>query len=178
MGLALVFFLVCLVTGSIVFCFSKYDSENEYGRAIKHASIGISIAILALGTTTTAFIVGDSYDSYLENRAFYDATIEQYRGAVVMYKNYALIDINKTRAAFTDFKYQGYQQEMANMIRSLQNKIVKYNHSFILKKVKNASWFFNWYIIANDPDMKIIRMLEKRSEKKPGLQVLTSDQPI
>lgn len=170
MGLALVFFLISLVIGIIVFCFSKYDSENEHGKVIKHTSIGVIIAVFILGSLSTAIVVTDSYSSYLENRAFYDATIEQYRGAVKMYEDYAVIDMGKTGEAFTDFKYQGYQKEIANMIINLKRRIVRYNRSFILKKVKNAHWFFNWYIVANDPDMKIIRMIEKErpTAKKTG----------
>ena len=161
MGLALVFFLMSLVVGVITFCFSKYLEDNEWGKAIKHALIGIVIATFALGSISAAIVVGNSYDSYLENRAFYDATVEQYRGTVEMYKDYAVIDMSKTRSVFTDFKYQGYQQEISKMILDLRRKIVSYNRSFMLKKIKNASWFFNWYIITNDPDMKIIRMIEK-----------------
>jgi len=162
MGLALVFFLMSLVVGVITFCFSKYLEDNEWGKAIKHALIGIVIATFALGSISAAIVVGNSYDSYLENRAFYDATVEQYRGTVEMYKDYAVIDMKKTGEAFTDFKYQGYQKEIASMIADLRRRIVKYNRSFILKRIKNAHWFFNWYIVANDPDMKIIRMIEER----------------
>jgi len=160
MGLALVFLSVCICVGAIVWFSCKVTDPSRF----KNAVTGFIISVLVLGSISTAFIVGSSYSSYLDNRAFYDATIEQYRGAVEMYKDYAVIDMDKTREAFTDFKYQGYQKQIASMIFTLQRRIVKYNRVFIKKKRMVNSWFFNWYIITNDPDMKIIRMIEK--EKK------------
>jgi len=168
MGLALAFLLASLFIGWIGYNIAKAKPPSD--NPLKVAITTIYVCICLFGTIGTAFVVGDSYNSYLDNRAFYDATIEQYRGAVEMYKDYAVIDISKTRSAFTDFKYQGYQQEISKMILDLRRKIVRYNRSFMLKKVKNASWFFNWYIITNDPDMKIIRMIEKErpTAKKTG----------
>jgi len=159
MGLALAFLLASLFIGWIIYGVAKTKPPSD--NPFKIAITAIYICICLFGTLGTAFVVGDSYASYLSNRAFYDATIEQYRGAVEMYKDYAVIDMNKTRFAFTDFKYKGYQQEISKMILDLRRKIVSYNRSFMVKKIKNASWFFNWYIIANDPNMKIIRMIEK-----------------
>jgi hypothetical protein len=168
MGLALVFLLISLLIGALAFGYSVSNPRSE--NIARNVIVTTCICICVFGTVATAIIVGDSYSGYLNNRAFYDATVEQYRGAVEMYKDYAVIDMSKTRFAFTDFKYQGYQKEISSMILELRRKIVKYNRSFILKKIKNASWFFNWYIVANDPDMKIIRMIEKKKmveKKKP-----------
>ena len=161
MGLALIFFLICLVIGAIVYsCLDPAD--DRLSTRIKHALMGVCISMFVIGLITTPFILGASWDSYLDNRAFYDATLEQYRGAVEMYKDYAVIDMKKTHErVFTDLKYQGYQKHMAEKIDELKVQVVAYNRSFVLKRVKNATWFFNWYIIANDPDMKIIRMIEK-----------------
>jgi len=159
MGLALAFLLASLLIGWIAYNIAKASPPSAH--PFKVAITAIYVCICLFGTVGTAIVVGDSYNSYLGNRAFYDATIEQYRGAVEMYKDYAVIDMSKTRSVFTDFKYQGYQQEISKMILDLRRKIVSYNRSFMLKKIKNASWFFNWYIITNDPDMKIIRMIEK-----------------
>lgn len=155
MGLVLIFLLVALLIGWFAYALNKDDKPNRLMYTV--ISFVVTGIILLM---VTALIIGVSYASYLENRAFYDATVEQYRGAITMYKDYAVIDMEKTRAAFTDFKYQGYQEAMSKMIVVLQSRIVKYNRSFILKKVKNNSWFFDWLIIANDSDMKIIRMVE------------------
>lgn len=155
MGLVIIFLSIALFIGWFVHKLNEEDKANRWAYAV----IGFVVTGIVM-LMLIALIVGSSYSSYLENRAFYDATVEQYRGAVTTYKDYAVIDIEKTRAAFTDFKYQGYQEAMSKMIIGLQSKIVRYNRSFILKKVKNNSWFFDWLIIANDSDMKIIRMVE------------------
>lgn len=163
MGLALIFLLISIGVGIITYL----SSSSKF---LKNAVGGFIVTAIILGSIPTAFIVGSSYYSYLDNRAFYDATIEQYRGAVELYKDYMVVDIEKTREAFTDFKYQGYQKQIAGMIITLQKRIVKYNKVFIKKKKMNNSWFFNCYIITNDPDMKAIRMIEKR-EKKGQAQI-------
>lgn len=167
MGLALVFLFVSLCIGAAAYGIACVEPRSD--RPFRVAIITTAVFVAIFGIIGTAAVVGDSYSSYLDNRAFYDATLEQYRGSVKMYKDHAVIDMNKTRAAFTDFKYQGYQGHMSKMIIALQRRIVKYNRSFMLKKIKNDSWFFNWYIITNDPDMKIIRMIEKGQKVKLSL---------
>ena len=111
-----------------------------------------------------AVIFSTSYDSYLSTRAFYSATVEQYRGAVTMYKDAAALDIKK--AAFTDFVYKDYQNNVAYMIRDLRNKVIRYNKELISKRIMDKSFMFNWLIIAPDKDMKIIRMVEKEQKEE------------
>lgn len=106
-----------------------------------------------------SMVLGDSYGSYLRTRTFYDATVEQYRGAITIYEDAAALDIEK--AAFTDFVYKDYQDNVAGMILDLRYEIVKYNKKLISKRVMNKSFMFNWLIIAPDKDMKIIRMVER-----------------
>jgi len=103
-----------------------------------------------------AIIVYSSYDTYLDQRAFYDATIEQYATAVTMYHDYAEIDVES--AAWTDLKYKGYQDNIAELIKSLRNRIITYNEDFIKKnKMHNNPWF-SWIIIGMDKDMKLLKM--------------------
>ena len=111
-----------------------------------------------------AVIFSTSYNSYLSTRTFYSATVEQYRGAVTMYKDAAALDIKK--AAFTDFVYKDYQNNVAYMIRDLRNKVIRYNKELISKRIMDKSFMFNWLIIAPDKDMKIIRMVEKEQKEE------------
>jgi hypothetical protein len=106
-----------------------------------------------------AIVLSTSYHSYVDMRTKYDATLEQYKGAVTMYADHATIDIE--RAAFTDFKYQGYQEHIAGFVKALRNKIVLYNRTFISKRILDRNIMFNWLIIAPDDDMVPISMLEK-----------------
>ena len=122
---------------------------------------------LPLGIVLTIFFAictitwGTSYQTYLKARTFYDATQEQYANAVVMYKNYAEIDLQS--AAWTDLKYQGYQENIANFITSLRARIIKYNENVVSKRVMKANPFFNWFIVAPDKDMLVIKMIDKRN---------------
>lgn len=102
------------------------------------------------------FVVYMSYTSYLSARSFYSATVEQYATAVEMYEDKAVIDIEA--AAWTDFKYQGYQANIADFIVTLRDKITNYNEAIIQKRVMDANPLLNWLVIAPDDDMKIIKM--------------------
>ena len=111
-----------------------------------------------VGTVLTIFILAVSYTSYLDIRAQYDAVITQYKGAVTMYADYASLDMEK--ATFTDFKYQGYQENVAKVIIDLRKEIVGYNKMLIKKNLLNKNPIFSWLIIAPDEDMKIINIVE------------------
>ncbi len=101
-------------------------------------------------------IVSVSYANYLMARSFYSATVEQYTTAIEMYGGKAVIDIEA--AAWTDLKYQGYQQNIAAFIATLRDKITSYNEVIIQKRVLDANPLLSWLIIAPDGDMKIIKM--------------------
>lgn len=112
----------------------------------------------AISSIVIIFIVGISYVTYLDIRAQYDAVISQYKGAVTMYADYASLDMEK--ATFTDFKYQGYQENVAKVIVDLRREIVYYNKVLIKKRIMDKNPVFSWLIIAPDEDMKIINIVE------------------
>ena len=97
-----------------------------------------------------------SYDNYVDLRVKYDATIEQYAGAIEMYEDKAVIDVEK--AAFTDFKYQGYQENTADFIKGLRYEVVKYNKGLISKRLYEKNPFFGAFIVGPDDDMKILSL--------------------
>lgn len=103
-------------------------------------------------------IIWLSWGTYTDLRAQYDATVNQYKSAVTMYEDRADLDIEK--AAFTDFKYKGYQENIAGFVKDLRREVVMYNKSFVKKRIYDRNWFFGWLIIGPDDDMKIINMLE------------------
>ena len=143
--LILIFAAICLLI---------YKSED-----CKKYTKGWIIALTCVMIVMITAALGTSYTSYLNARTFYDATVEQYRGAVTMYEDAAALDIEK--AAFTDFVYKDYQDNVAFMILTLRRKVVRYNEELISKRIMNKSFMFNWLIIAPDKDMKIIRMVER-----------------
>lgn len=132
----------------------KYSRESDKISNTRTAAWASSI----VGTIIVVLIISVSYTSYLEARAQYDAVINQYKGAVTMYADYASLDMEK--ATFTDFKYQGYQENVAKVITDLREEIIEYNRVIIMKRIMDRNPVFSWLIVAPDKDMKIINIVE------------------
>lgn len=153
MGMILVLLLVCGIVAALTYWGCRKDKW-------KGAAIGATVASI-ICSIIIVLTLSISYESYVIIRTQYDATIKQYKGAVTMYTNHATIDIKK--ASFTDFKYQGYQKNVANFIRELRKEIIKYNKELISKRIMDKTFMFNWLIFVPDKDMKVINMLEQDS---------------
>ncbi len=107
-----------------------------------------------------------SYSRYVDLRATYDATIEQYATSIEIYGGKAVLDVKS--AAWTDLKYEGYQKNIAGFIVDLRKVVSRYNKRLI-KQLKYAeNWFFSWVVIAPDDDMKIISMKAAQNHKVKG----------
>ncbi len=135
-------------------------SENAvFGGLVSGIVLGVIIGI--------TFLM--SYGSYVTIRTSYDGVVGQYRGAVEMYVDYATIDMGKA-ATFTDFKYKGYQENVATFIKALRTSITKYNSKLISKRILKKNFFFNWFIVAPDDDMKVINIItrERKGREKIG----------
>ena len=156
MGMILLGIVVVLAVATLVYLFSRWDGCDDESSLIA-AGIGSVISGVIVGVILIISVTG-SYTSYVDIRTKYDATITQYKEAVTMYKGHATIDIKK--AAFTDFKYQGYQKNMAGFVKNLRYEVTKYNEELISKRVMKKNWFFNWIIVAPDDDMKVLNMLD------------------
>ena len=146
MFIILAFLVILLV---IILMTFKNDPKN------------VTFAATVCGTLsgiTIVLIIGISYVTYLDIRAQYDTVINQYKGAVTMYADYASLDMEK--ATFTDFKYQGYQENISKVIVDLRREIVYYNKVLIKKRIMDKNPVFSWLIIAPDKDMKIINIVE------------------
>ena len=148
MGFILLFLLFAACIWVPIFV---YNWPHEKGICAAGFSIpNIMAAIIVL------VVIATSYDSYVATRVFYDATREQYAEAVKVYQDHAVIDMGA--ATFTDMKYQGYQQQVGELIMDLRKQIVRYNTEITSKRIMDKSWFYSWLIIAPDDDMKIIKM--------------------
>lgn len=141
-----------LIIACIVLAFYTYEDSAS--------AIAAAIVCSIIFCIFTSIIVGASYRDYLADRAFYTATKEQYFNAVKVYKNHAEIDMET--AAYTDFKYQGYQKNIGALIISLRNRIIKYNERIIKKRIMDKNLLFSWYVIAPDDDMVVIKMVERK----------------
>jgi hypothetical protein len=143
--------ILALITIGFLISIAFWKCENKKEDGVV-AGIVCSVFILLI----CCLVWGKSYDRYLGDRAFYTATKEQYFSAIKVYANYAVIDMGK--AAFTDFRYSGYQSNVAHFIMSLRNRIIKYNKSIVEKRVQGKNPIFSWLIIEPDDDMLIIKM--------------------
>jgi hypothetical protein len=166
----MIIYLVVILVAVIVTVISMID---EYPKNIKswitHARWSLGI-IFTVGIALHIILVSCSYDNYVDARAKYDAIITQYRQAVTMYGDRAAIDIN--RATFTDFAYQGYQENVGSMIIDLRNQVTDYNRTIISKRAYKKNIFFRCLIVAPDDDMKIINLIgEVKMEKKDDTAV-------
>ena len=149
------FLIIFVISFIIAFC--AYVGNDDISAGI----IGFVISYI-ICSMVLFIIVCSSYMTYVNARTEYDATISQYQDAVTMYADHARID---TERAFTDFKYQGYQENIADFIKSLRRKVTRYNETIISKRVMKKNFFFNWLITEPDDDMKILS-LAKREEKQ------------
>jgi len=142
--------LVALIVGACCII-NNWCNDRAFGIAI-----GL-LMILIISPGIFAPII-TSYTTYLDIKSFYVGVEEQYRSAIEMYEEKAIIDVDK---AFTDLKYQGYQEQIANFIVSLREKIADYNYMYIQKKIMDDNPLFSWYIIAPDSSMKLLSLKEK-----------------
>jgi len=129
---------------------SKEDFIKYFGRT----AFVILVAAMIVNTVTLC----KSYSTYVTARTQYDAIVNQYKGAVTLYTDHATLDLAK--AALTDFKHQGYQENLAAIVKELRREIVDYNATLISKRVMKKNPFFSWVIVAPDSDMKIINIVE------------------
>ena len=153
-------FIILFVMALIVlpaYLFSKKNNrrENVTGCSVIAAMIGLSCIIAPL--------IG-SYWNYLDMKADYYGVIAQYESAINVYGDKAIINVD--RISFTDFKYEGYQKEMASLIRDLRRKVERYNTTYIKKKTMDNTLMFNWLIIAPDSGMKLLQMTQKNFPNK------------
>lgn len=140
--------ILALLTIGIIITLASWINQN--------GCISAGIACSIVFTLICGMIWGGTYKTYLENRSFYSATKEQYHSAIEIYTDYAVIDMG--RAAFTDLKYQGYQENIGVFIKDLRNKIIEYNTLIIGKRIMGKNPIFSWLIIEPDKDMVIIKM--------------------
>jgi uncharacterized membrane protein YeaQ/YmgE (transglycosylase-associated protein family) len=152
-GIFLIIFVISLIVG-----FLTYLVNNDEAPA---GILGFVITCIVC-SIIPLLILSVSYKTYVDTRTQYDATISQYREAVTMYSDHAKIDTEK---AFTDFKYQGYQKNIADFIKELRRKVTCYNETIISKRVMGKNFFFNWLMVEPDDDMKVLS-LTKNEEKK------------
>ena len=138
-----------------------YFAESEKFR--KESAMVAAIVCSMLGAIVIVLPLLFSYSSYLDIKADYYGVITQYKDAIDIYTDKAVINVDKI--SFTDFKYQGYQEEISSMIKDLRSKVTNYNSIYIKKKTMKKNLIFSWLIVPPDLDMKLLQMTRSKKEK-------------
>jgi len=146
--------ILVLIVISLLIILTNWKNAPDNGI---NAAIVCSVILFII----CGIFIGDSYHNYLNDRAFYTATKEQYQSAIEIYTDYALIDMGT--AALTDLKYQGYQNNISSFITSLRNQIIRYNTSIVKKRVAGKNPIISWFVVEPDDDMLIIKMKKPNS---------------
>ena len=163
LGTIFLIFVACLMyqvlNGEGFKCTECYNWKGEWAetkhRKYKRTVIASLWFCFATSIVFTAIWAG-SYNTYLDTKSFYTSTVEQYATAVDVYGEKAVIDIEA--AAWTDFKYQGYQENISKFVMDLRNRIVNYNEIMVAKMTMDKNPLFSWLVVAPDKDMKLIKM--------------------
>lgn len=147
-----------LVAGIVlVVKFGKHIGDYYNNRKGNIAGLGIFFIIFSsLMVIVCSITAIDSYDNYADMKAFWKITNEQYSEAIEMYVDKAVLKIDVD--TFTDFRYQGYQENIASLIKDLRKHVVWYNQNFVTKKIYKDNILISWLIFVPDDDMKLIKM--------------------
>jgi len=117
--------------------------------------VGFTALCLAIGIAVVipCIVAGTSYSSYIDAKTFHNATCHQYEQAIEGYSSKALMN-EGAKDAFTDSKYNNYQNNIAELIRDYRDAMIGYNKVITGKKIWKDNTLFGWFIITVDPDMK------------------------
>jgi len=147
--------IATLVGFSVGFVFREttWDKKDFFTYLGRTIFMALMVAIVI-----NTLVLCKSYGTYVTARTQYDALVNQYKGAITLYMDHATLDLAK--ASLTDFKYQGYQENFAAIIKDLRCEIVDYNSTLISKRIMKKHLLFSWVIVAPDDDMKVINIVE------------------
>lgn len=148
--LIVTFLIVCFFVGVGMYV---YLSCGDMGVILFTFLIGIFFSVPLM------IISGVSYSNYIEMKSIYEGVVSQYKDSIDMYENKAVVYISGD--SFTDFKYKGYQENIANLIKDLRQQITTYNKVFIKKNILADNIIWGTLIFEPDKDMKLLHIKEK-----------------
>lgn len=159
--------LLCLFV-AIIIVWWAWIGDNDYEitkKVIRRSIAGtVTVIFFYLGIVIVAYLI--SFDAYATARAQYDKICAQYGQAVTVYGDKAVLDVRKAGDSWTDFRYQGYQQNMAAMITDLREVVSRYNTTIIKKRTWARNFFVGWYVVLPDTDMKTIDIINTLPAQK------------
>ena len=136
---------------------NKNYSRNASEWGIATIIVGVIVIIIFIT------ILGTSYDTYLDARAFIDGTNHNCAEAINLYTEKSK-EFDLLAETNTDLKYNSYQTSLKELIENYTILANKYNAVVIIKRRFDNNIIFSWLIISPDEDMKIVNirdLLEK-----------------
>jgi hypothetical protein len=152
--------MILLIILSIIFLFGIFlivmgvhDSEGDI------IELGFFISIVILLINIISFWT--SFDSAIEADVIHQGLITQYRSAITMYEDKAVLNIKDV--SYTDFKYERYQKNMADMIRDIRTIVHQHNNILISKRAYKNNLFFGIYISMPESD-QLIHIIDPKEQ--------------
>lgn len=140
-------FCICLLVAAVIAGLVQItDGTVKIKHLIK--AFGAVIIVSLFVSTATVLI---SYINYVKTKTTYDTIITQYKGAIELYADKAVLHIDKVFV--TDFQYQGYQENMAELVKDLRSSVIGCNKTIIMKRLLGKNILFKGLIVQPDPDM-------------------------
>ena len=135
MGFILTLLVIASFISIIVYFDHNRDDHIERQKACSN-TLWTFIICTVIAAIVCGFIYGASYANYV-NMKKKEATIEQYVHTVKLYSGYGaggfMLEKMLAGGELTDLKYQNYQTEMAQILRSARNSVREYNETLIGK---------------------------------------------
>lgn len=159
--------LICAIVVMFITIWSNLASEDyEWVEKSKRAVLaGIASVFVVYGIV--AIIINlTTYSDYAKARANYDSVLAQYGQAVKVYENKAVLDVKAIGDTWTDFRFQGYQENMSKMITDLRGSVADYNRYLISRRAWGKNFFVGWYMVMPDKDMKTIDIVNTLPTQK------------
>lgn len=145
-------FLFCLIMAVVMYKIKGglEDASGDPTIAVMWIVFAILLAVIITAS------LGKSWTENVEMHVIYDGTVEQYRDAITMYQDVAVINMS---VAFTDFKYEGYQDNIAGFVIDLRSQISHYNKLLIEKRMAKRNIFMN-ILTFYDRSLPLIKLTD------------------
>lgn len=149
--------LIICISFIILISLVVYLMNNHDADQLVYTTTSVIICSLI----SSVFVIGTLWFSYMSSmdlEATYKGSISVYKDAITMYEDKAVLDMSK--ATLSDFKYQGYQDNMKEFIKDLRKTVIVYNKKLIKKRRYNVGKAFGLLIIDAPEELKIVELIE------------------
>ena len=145
-----IIWIIATIIGAI-----KLGGVSDIHDALNGA--GVLMIFLIIFVVIFGVIAMDSYGNTVGMHKTYYGTLEQHRDAIEIYGDKAVVTIDNS---MTDFKYQGYQDNMASFIKDLRKEITTYNKTLVGKRFLKKNIIIGW-LINYDKNLPLLELKEK-----------------